>query len=452
MTRSAFVATFLLLSVLLVGCTAITSEQLEQYAALRATDVAAAQEIAAARATEAAALANIATVSASLAETLLSATPEAITATLTAPLVMTETSAITETALITETAVVTDTGALAGAATPLATEQPTATPQLALAPTPTPEAEAIAAATPLPTSAPTEAPTPLPTPTLTVSVPVTETVAITTSAPSPAAEAFLRAAGATRVNVRSGPGLAWDRITNIAPGQEYPITGANPDRSWWRILIGDQTGWVSSQVSTVRGNLEAVPVIAPALPDNLSATWSLKWECESPANACKFEACSGQSVATVRKVLNERWLEIERQATWEGECGEPSTWITQADRYVGEERPAPDEGPLFRIFENPANLGAPNRTLNYRGTEVPMWCTEPRTREQDQGDGWTVIFEGEACYDLKSGMLMTMGYFKRWLFTGTYKGKQYERQYFGDYEVYEQVLTDTNVTLSVPTQ
>ncbi len=437
MTRSAFVVTFLLLSGLLVGCAAITPEQLEQYAALRATDVAAAQEIAAARATEAAALANIATVSASLAETLLPATPEAITATVSAPLVITETSPITETAVVTE------------AVTPAAAEQPTATPQLAQAPTPTPEATATA--TPAPTSAPTEAPTPLPTPTLAVPAPVTETVAVTTSAPS-AAAAFLRAAGTTRVNVRSGPGMAWDRINTIIPGQEYPIIGVNPDRSWWRILIGDQPGWVSSQVSTVRGDLEAVPVIVPALPDNLSATWSLKWECESPANACKFDACSGQSVATVRKVLNERWLEIERKATWEGECGEPSTWITQADRYVGEERPAPDEGPLFRIFENPANLGAPNRTLNYRGTEVPMWCTEPRTREQDQGEGWTVIFEGEACYDLKSGMLMTMGYFKRWLFTGTYKGKQYERQYFGDYEVYEQVLMDTNVPLSVPIQ
>ncbi len=437
MTRSAFVVTFLLLSGLLVGCAAITPEQLEQYAALRATDVAAAQEIAAARATEAAALASIATVSASLAETLLPATPEAITATVSAPLVITETSPITETAVVTE------------AVTPAAAEQPTATPQLAQAPTPTPEA--TAAATPAPTSAPTEAPTPLLTPTLAVSAPVTETVAVTTSAPS-AAAAFLRAAGTTRVNVRSGPGMAWDRINTITPGQEYLIIGVNPDRSWWRILIGDQPGWVSSQVSTVRGDLEAVPVIVPALPDNLSATWSLKWECESPANACKFDACSGQSVATVRKVLNERWLEIERKATWEGECGEPSTWITQADRYVGEERPTPDEGPLFRIFENPANLGAPNRTLNYRGTEVPMWCTEPRTREQDQGEGWTVIFEGEACYDLKSGMLMTMGYFKRWLFTGTYKGKQYERQYFGDYEVYEQVLTDTNVPLSVPIQ
>jgi len=439
MTRSALVIIFLLLTGLLVGCTAISPEQLEQYAALRATDVAAAQEIAAARATEAAALASIATVSASLAETLLPATPEAITVTLTAPLAMTETAAITETAVVTET------GAPAEAATPLPTGQPTATPQLAQAPTPTPEVTA----TPVPTSAPTEAPTPVPTPTLTASAPVTETVAETTGAPA-AAEAFLKAAGTTRINVRSGPGLAWDRITNIASGQEYPIIGTNPDRSWWRILVGDQPGWVSSQVSTVRGNLDAVPVIAPALPEDLSATWSLKWECESPANACKFDACSGQSVARVRKVLNERWLEIERKATWEGECGEPSTWITQADRYVGEERPTPDEGPLFRIFENPANLGAPNRTLNYRGTEVPMWCTEPRTREQDQGEGWTVIFEGEACYDLKSGMLMTMGYFKRWLFTGTYKGKQYERQYFGDYEVYEQVLTDTNVPLSVP--
>ncbi|MCD6291308.1 MAG: hypothetical protein J7M34_12450, partial [Anaerolineae bacterium] len=53
-------------------------------------------------------------------------------------------------------------------------------------------------------------------------------------------------------------------------------------------------------------------------------------------------------------------------------------------------------------------------------------------------------------YDLRSGMLLTMGYFKRWLFTGTFEGRQYKRQYFGDYEMYEQVLEDTNVMLSPP--
>jgi hypothetical protein len=41
-----------------------------------------------------------------------------------------------------------------------------------------------------------------------------------------------------------------------------------------------------------------------------------------------------------------------------------------------------------------------------------------------------------------------MEYTKRWLFTGTVGGQKYERQYFGDHEVYQQILTGTNVPLS----
>jgi hypothetical protein len=41
-----------------------------------------------------------------------------------------------------------------------------------------------------------------------------------------------------------------------------------------------------------------------------------------------------------------------------------------------------------------------------------------------------------------------MEYSKRWLFTGTSDGKKYERQYFGDNEVYQQILTGTNIPMS----
>jgi hypothetical protein len=66
----------------------------------------------------------------------------------------------------------------------------------------------------------------------------------------------------------------------------------------------------------------------------------------------------------------------------------------------------------------------------------------------EQGDGWTVLYEGKACYDRSSGVLVTMEYTKRWLFSGSVGGQTVERAYFGDYEIYWQILMDTNVSLS----
>ena len=51
-----------------------------------------------------------------------------------------------------------------------------------------------------------------------------------------------------------------------------------------------------------------------------------------------------------------------------------------------------------------------------------------------QAGGWTIVIEGQACYDRSSGVLVTMEYTKRWLFTGTTNGQTYERKYFGDNE------------------
>jgi hypothetical protein len=424
----------LVLGGFLVGCVAMSPEQLAMYAAARATEAAAIQTVAAARATEAAALAQIATVIA----TLTPVPTATLTATVLAPI-----PELTVTPPITPTEGITETPTLPSTFTPTPTETPSATPPLSptasptpsLTETPTPTSTVPPAVTPTPTETPLPMETPLPSP---------------TPVPSPRPEAFVRVAGTVRVNVRTGPGTAWEPFATIAPGQEFRIIGVNPERSWWRIccVAGDQAGWVSAQVTRAQGDLDSVPVIQPALPDNLSIAWRLHWECHSPG--CKFEQCEGESVATVRKVLNERWLEVERKATWEGECGEPSTWIVQVDRYSGEEKPAPGDGQLFRIFENVAALGEANSRLMLDGREVLMWCTEPREREEEQEGGWTTIFQGGACYDLRTGVLLSMSYTKKWLYTGTFQGRQYERQDFGDYEVYEQVVKETNLPIGTP--
>ena len=86
--------------------------------------------------------------------------------------------------------------------------------------------------------------------------------------------------------------------------------------------------------------------------------------------------------------------------------------------------------------------------MEHLGRTLSLWCTDTRTREVKQAGGWTIVIEGQACYDRSSGVLVTMEYTKRWLFTGTTNGQTYERKYFGDNEVYQQILVDTNIPMS----
>jgi hypothetical protein len=92
--------------------------------------------------------------------------------------------------------------------------------------------------------------------------------------------------------------------------------------------------------------------------------------------------------------------------------------------------------------------GPETRTTDLLGHKLSLWCTGTRQRDVEQGQGWTVQYEGEGCYDRASGVLVTLQYIKRYLFTGTYGGETFDKQYLGDYEVYQQTLTDTNAPLS----
>ncbi len=181
------------------------------------------------------------------------------------------------------------------------------------------------------------------------------------------------------------------------------------------------------------------------MPDDLQATWAARWECYG--EGCTQEECLGESQALALQVRSERWLEVKRDATWENECGEKEDWLTQIDRYTGQEAQASANGPLFYIWVG-VNPGPENRAIELLDRTLSLWCTETRTREETQSDGWTIVYEGKACYDRTAGVLATMEYTKRWLFTGTFGGDTYERQYFGDHEVYQQILTSTNAPLS----
>jgi len=453
----------LLLLLLATACTAPppTEEQLQayaQYAQLRATDAAASEIIAAAKATEAAAVQQIAQATAAALPAPAAVT---ITATLTPTLVVTATAPLTVTGdavaaseLVTATAEMTATATPTPTAIVTATLSPTATPRAlaTLAITPTATATVV---TPTATATLAATPTPQPPASLIESSPwtallsgaagqaITATLAAPTPTPTPAGQTVVTS---QQANLRGGPGMAFDVLATARLGNVLDVYGSDAAQTWWQVCcVDNKAGWISRTIVRFEGDAQSVPVAGPLLPDNLSASWAMRWECKG--RGCPQDVCTGQSQASALRVISDRWLEVQRKATWDDGCGEPEEWLTQVDRYSGRERQSASNAPLFNIWQG-ANPGPASRSVDLAGSTLTIWCSETRSQEVAQADGWTAAFEGQACYDTRSGVLALMQYVKRWLFTGTADGRTFDREFFGDYEVIQQVLLDTNAPLS----
>jgi uncharacterized protein YgiM (DUF1202 family) len=446
----------MLLLALASACTAPppTEEQLRayaEYAQLRATDAAAAETIAAAKATEAAAVQQIAEATAAAAQPSLALTA---TATLTPSEVITTTTQMTVTGeTVAGTDLLTATVEISATAPPVVTVA--VTPTLTLTPTPALQAVATAPATPTIAVVATATPTPRPPASPIASSPWAALFQSpgdqATAAPIPRPTATVPPAGQVTVssqqaNLRGGPGTIFDIVATTRQGAVLDVFGRDAAQNWWQVCCVDgKAGWISSTIVRFQGDAQAVPLIGPLLPDDLSASWAMRWECRG--RGCKQDVCTGQSQAAALRVINDRWLEVRREATWDDNCGEPEEWLTQVDRYTGRERQTAAPAPLFAIWQG-ANPGPANRRVELAGATLDLWCTDTRTQEVPQSGGWTAAFEGEACYDVESGILALMQYVKRWLFSGTASGQTFDRQYFGDYEIVQQVLLDTNAPLS----
>lgn len=92
----------------------------------------------------------------------------------------------------------------------------------------------------------------------------------------PAASGACVVAFAGNVNVRYGPGLAYQPPIGVAQaGTTLPVTGKNEDGSWWQVLYNGGPGWVSAQVAatSTQGDCSGVPVASyPAVGDTSALT------------------------------------------------------------------------------------------------------------------------------------------------------------------------------------
>jgi hypothetical protein len=77
------------------------------------------------------------------------------------------------------------------------------------------------------------------------------------------------------LNLRTGPGTQFDRITVLPAGTVMPITGRIGSNQWWQVRFGGTIGWVAAAYVTVYGICTGVPVIAtPAPPPTFPPTFA----------------------------------------------------------------------------------------------------------------------------------------------------------------------------------
>ena len=261
----------------------------------------------------------------------------------------------------------------------------------------------------------------------------------------------------SRANVRTGPALDSPVIAKALPRDEFTVLGQSEDGDWWEICcvrgpqdaVGEATepAWLSVLVVDLDGNAEAIPVVQTVLPEDIEAMWAVDWTCGS--ERCEVTECTATVDASSQSEGDEQWLQVEHNVTWDDDCFDSDSWVFEVDRYTARER----SGQFIDNFLYNYWLGVqPGPATDVYtlddGRKVAVWCSGPHELELGESSGWTTVYVGNTCHDVRTGELVSVSYTKRWLFTGEYDGQSYERAYFGDYEVLDQHLVDTNAELA----
>ena len=278
-------------------------------------------------------------------------------------------------------------------------------------------------------------------------------VAAPSASPAPAILTVKR----PRANIRSGPSVDFQIVAKAVEGDTFTTTGQTAE-GWWKVCCFDsvddpdvepsRTAWMSQIVVTPDENAEALPTLIPLFPQNLAASWNVQYECGS--RRCAVNECSAVSRTEIHNDRDLRWLAINRIVTWEEACGEDSTWPHQIDRLEGTERYPNSTGLFFFNYWLGPRPGIANALFHLdSGEEIEVWCSDEQVAEVAEESGWTTVYNGLTCHDVRTGMLVSMQYTKRWFFTGEFEGDQYDRAYFGDFEVYKVKLDQTNALLAI---
>jgi hypothetical protein len=117
---------------------------------------------------------------------------------------------------------------------------------------------------------PTAPPSATPEPTSTPGPPPTPTVDIETNRPTRAAGPRAMptpyvVVNAATLNGRRGPGSTFERLGEAVKGAELMLLAGTTDGKWWQVCcLANQPAWVSADLVTAKGPLDAVPLMTPA--------------------------------------------------------------------------------------------------------------------------------------------------------------------------------------------
>ncbi len=261
----------------------------------------------------------------------------------------------------------------------------------------------------------------------------------------------------SRANVRSGPALDSKIIAKALPGDSFTVVGESDDGKWLEVCCitdpEDPSGetkipaWISASVVDLDGNAGAVPVTDAVFTDTVESTWKVDWTCGS--DRCEVKECGATVAATSDTPSTNQWLQVEHTVTWDDNCFDEDSWVFEVDRFSAKERSGEfSDNFLYNYWLGIQPGPATNTFTMDDGRKVAVYCSGPHELDLEENNGWTTRYVGETCHDVKTGELVSVSYTKRWLFTGEYDGQKYERAYFGDYEVLEQHLVDTNAELA----
>jgi hypothetical protein len=113
---------------------------------------------------------------------------------------------------------------------------------------------------PSPTPEPTATPGPTPLPTIDV-----ETNRPTREAGPRAVPTPYVVVNSATLTGRRGPGVSFERLGEAAQGAELMVMARTTDGKWWQVCcMANQPVWVSADLVTAKGPVEAVPAVAPA--------------------------------------------------------------------------------------------------------------------------------------------------------------------------------------------
>ncbi len=267
--------------------------------------------------------------------------------------------------------------------------------------------------------------------------------------------------GGARANIRSGPGTNFPIIGKGNNGEAYEVLATSEDNSWWQICcitIGadglpfvaaddeDSSGWVADSVVRPAGEAEGISVSRPIFQGDLSADWEVEWECGS--ERCEVNQCGAIVQARINRAAAQQLLPIDHEVVWDDACFDSDSWVFEVNQFTGRERTGEYEDNFLYSYWLGREPGEANGVYRLdNGNAVAVYCSGPHEVEIEEGGGWTSVYEGNTCHDVRTGMLVYLTYNKRWLFTGEYEGETYERAYFGDFETLEQKLVESNAEL-----